>query len=58
LWSQTISNAVEPGWVSTKMGGPDAIDDLTKAPVTQAWLAASNDKEVMVNGRYFIIKRK
>jgi len=57
LWSQTISNAVEPGWVSTKMGGPNAIDDLTKAPVTQAWLAASNDKEAMVNGRYFYHQR-
>lgn len=57
VWPQTLSNAVEPGWVSTKMGGPDAIDDLTKAPVTQAWLAVSHDKEAMANGRYFYHQR-
>lgn len=28
LWPDTSSNAVDPGWVPTKMGGPSATDDL------------------------------
>src|SRR5918992_3588848 len=27
-WPDVLSNAVDPGWVPTKMGGPDAPDDL------------------------------
>jgi len=34
-WSDTLSNAVEPGWVPTKMGGPGAPDDMDLAPVTR-----------------------
>ncbi len=49
----TLSNAVEPGWVPTRMGGPGAPDDLSLAPVTQAWLAVSDDPEALVSGRYF-----
>lgn len=51
--SATLSNALEPGWVPTKMGGPGAPDDLALAPVTQAWLAVSNDAAATVSGRYF-----
>jgi NAD(P)-dependent dehydrogenase (short-subunit alcohol dehydrogenase family) len=53
LWTEVRSNAVEPGWVPTRMGGPGAPDDLTLAPVTQAWLAVSADPEAAVTGRYF-----
>jgi NAD(P)-dependent dehydrogenase (short-subunit alcohol dehydrogenase family) len=53
LWPDVLSNAVEPGWVPTKMGGPAAPDDLSLAPVTQVWLAVSNDPTAMVTGRYF-----
>jgi NAD(P)-dependent dehydrogenase (short-subunit alcohol dehydrogenase family) len=28
-WPDVLSNAVDPGWVPTKMGGPGATDDLT-----------------------------
>jgi NAD(P)-dependent dehydrogenase (short-subunit alcohol dehydrogenase family) len=28
LWPNVFSNAVNPGWVPTKMGGPGAPDDL------------------------------
>ena len=28
-WPDVLSNAVEPGWVPTKMGGPGAPDDLS-----------------------------
>ncbi|HEY0251465.1 MAG TPA: SDR family NAD(P)-dependent oxidoreductase, partial [Kofleriaceae bacterium] len=39
LWPDVHANALEPGWVATKMGGAGAPDDLSLAPVTQAWLA-------------------
>jgi NAD(P)-dependent dehydrogenase (short-subunit alcohol dehydrogenase family) len=52
-WPDVFSNALEPGWVPTKMGGPGAPDDLSLAPVTQVWLATSDDPAAMVTGRYF-----
>ena len=52
-WPAVRSPAVGPGWVPTKMGGPDASDDMSLAPVTQAWLAVSHDPAAMVSGRYF-----
>jgi NAD(P)-dependent dehydrogenase (short-subunit alcohol dehydrogenase family) len=47
-----FSNAVEPGWVPTKMGGPGAPDDLQKGAETQAWLAAGTDTAANVSARY------
>jgi NAD(P)-dependent dehydrogenase (short-subunit alcohol dehydrogenase family) len=47
------ANAVDPGWVPTKMGGEGAPDDLKKGYETQVWLAVSNDKKAKVSGRYF-----
>ena len=52
-WPDVFSNALEPGWVATKMGGPGAPDDLSLAPVTQAWLATSDDPAATVSGQYF-----
>jgi NAD(P)-dependent dehydrogenase (short-subunit alcohol dehydrogenase family) len=52
-WPGVLSNAIEPGWVPTKMGGPEAPDDLTLGGVTQAWLAVSNDPAATVSGSYF-----
>jgi NAD(P)-dependent dehydrogenase (short-subunit alcohol dehydrogenase family) len=52
------SNSVEPGWVPTKMGGPDAPDDLSLAPVTQAWLAVSDDPQATGTGRHFYHQRE
>jgi len=46
-------NAMTPGWVQTKMGGPSANDDLDQAHRTQAWLATSDDPSSQVSGRYF-----
>ena len=31
LFPDVLSNALEPGWVPTKMGGPGAPDDLSAA---------------------------
>ena len=52
-WSEVYSNAVNPGWVPTKMGGPGAPDDLQKGYETQSWLAVSDDSKAKVSGRYF-----
>ncbi|WP_299753111.1 hypothetical protein [Devosia sp.] len=35
------------------LGRPSAPDDIDKACVTQAWLAASSDHFAQVTGRYF-----
>jgi NAD(P)-dependent dehydrogenase (short-subunit alcohol dehydrogenase family) len=56
-WPDVLSNAVEPGWVATKMGGPGAPDDLAAGAVTQAWLARSDDPEATVSGRCFYHQR-
>lgn len=52
-WPGVFANAVNPGWVPTKMGGKGAPDDLKKGYETQVWLAASNDPRARVAGRYF-----
>ena len=52
-WPDAFSNALEPGWVPTKMGGPGAPDDLEKAHLTQAWLATSDDPAAKTSGGYF-----
>lgn len=56
-WPDVLSNALEPGWVPTKMGGPGALDDLQKGLETQVWLAVSDDPDAMVSGEYFYHKR-
>jgi NAD(P)-dependent dehydrogenase (short-subunit alcohol dehydrogenase family) len=58
-WPGVLSNAVEPGWVPTKMGGTEATDDLDEAHRTQVWLAASDQPRALVTGEYFYhLKRK
>ena len=52
-WPQVYANAVDPGWVPTKMGGKGATDDLQKGYETQVWLAVSNEPRAKVSGRYF-----
>ena len=52
-WPHVYANAVDPGWVPTKMGGRGAPDDLQKGYETQVWLAVSNDRRAKVSGRYF-----
>jgi NAD(P)-dependent dehydrogenase (short-subunit alcohol dehydrogenase family) len=52
-WPDVLSNALEPGWVATRMGGPSAPDDLDAAHRTQVWLAISDDPAALVSGRYF-----
>ncbi|MGC3944363.1 MAG: SDR family NAD(P)-dependent oxidoreductase [Chryseolinea sp.] len=52
-WHHTYANAVDPGWVPTRMGGPGAPEDLEKGYETQSWLAVSDDAKALVTGRYF-----
>jgi NAD(P)-dependent dehydrogenase (short-subunit alcohol dehydrogenase family) len=52
-WSQVYANALDPGWVPTKMGGQGAPGDLLKGYETQVWLAVSNDEQAKVSGRFF-----
>ena len=58
MWTDVYSNAVNPGWVPTKMGGRGAPDDLGKGAETQAWLAVSDDAQARVSGRYFHHKKE
>jgi NAD(P)-dependent dehydrogenase (short-subunit alcohol dehydrogenase family) len=57
-WTGVYANAVDPGWVPTKMGGAGAPDNLQKGFETQVWLAVSNDVNARVSGRYFHHKRE
>lgn len=52
-WPKVLSNAVDPGWVPTKMGGRGAPDDLEQGHLTQTWLATSDDAAAKVSGRYW-----
>ena len=56
-WKDVRSNALEPGWVATKMGGPSAPDDLQQGCITQAWLATSDDELARSTGGYFYHQR-
>jgi len=57
-WSGVLSNAVNPGWVPTRMGGSGAPDDLEKGFQTQVWLATSEEEKARVSGRYFFHQRE
>lgn len=49
-WPKVYSNAVDPGWVPTKMGGSGAPDDLEQGHQTQTWLATSDDAAAKTSG--------
>jgi NAD(P)-dependent dehydrogenase (short-subunit alcohol dehydrogenase family) len=57
-WPAVLSNAVDPGWVPTKMGGAGAPDDLALGHDTQSWLAVSNDPAALVSGGYWHHRRQ
>jgi NAD(P)-dependent dehydrogenase (short-subunit alcohol dehydrogenase family) len=58
LWPDVLSNAVDPGWVPTKMGGRAAPDDLRLGHLTQEWLATSDDAEALTSGGYWHHQRR
>jgi len=58
IWKDVYSNAVNPGWVATKMGGAGASDDLELGHLTQDWLATSDDPEARTSGGYWFHQRR
>jgi NAD(P)-dependent dehydrogenase (short-subunit alcohol dehydrogenase family) len=56
-WPDVISSSVDPGWVRTKMGGPEAPGELGPGAGTQVWLATSNDPLALQSGRHFHHRR-
>ena len=57
-WPDVLSNAVDPGWVPTKMGGAAATGDLEMGYLTQTWLAVSNDTAATVSGGYWYHRQR
>jgi NAD(P)-dependent dehydrogenase (short-subunit alcohol dehydrogenase family) len=53
IWPDVFSNAVDPGWVPTRMGGPGASDDLRLGHLTQEWLATGEDRDARTSGGYW-----
>jgi NAD(P)-dependent dehydrogenase (short-subunit alcohol dehydrogenase family) len=58
IWPEVFSNAVDPGWVPTKMGGAGAPDDLRLGHLTQEWLATSADSDARTSGGYWHHQRR
>jgi NAD(P)-dependent dehydrogenase (short-subunit alcohol dehydrogenase family) len=58
IWTDVFSNAVDPGWVPTKMGGAGAPDDLRLGHLTQVSLATSDDPEARTSGGYWYHQRR
>ena len=58
LWPDVLTNAVDPGWVPTRMGGPGAPDDLRLGHLTQEWLATSDDPDARTSGGYWNHQRR
>ncbi|GGH95632.1 SDR family NAD(P)-dependent oxidoreductase [Arthrobacter liuii] len=52
------SNAVDPGWVPTRMGGRSAPDSLELGHRTQEWLATSDDPDALTSGGYWYHQRR
>lgn len=57
-WPDVESNAVDPGWVPTRMGGRGAPDDLELGHVTQVWLATHAGGDRVSGGYWFHQKRR
>lgn len=58
LVPDVTSNAVDPGWVPTRMGGRSAPDDLELGHRTQEWLATSDYPAAQGSGGYWYHQRR
>lgn len=57
IWPDVFSNAVDPGWVPTRMDA-GAPDHLRLGHLTQEWLATSDDPEARTSGGYWHHQRR
>lgn len=52
-WPDTKSNALDPGWLPTKMGGASASGDTEAAVATYIMLAEGEEKDAQRSGVYY-----
>jgi len=52
-WPDVKSNALDPGWVATKMGGSSASGDLNAAVESYVMLAEGEEEKAKKSGSYF-----
>jgi NAD(P)-dependent dehydrogenase (short-subunit alcohol dehydrogenase family) len=52
LWPDVLTTTVDPGWIKTRLGGPDAWDEVDEGASTQVWLASSDDDDAQLTGHY------
>jgi NAD(P)-dependent dehydrogenase (short-subunit alcohol dehydrogenase family) len=52
-YPRLLANAVDPGWIKTKLGGRGATHELPVGAQTQVWLATSGEPAAQVTGRFF-----
>ena len=57
-WPGVFTNAMDPGWVPTQMGGAGAPGSVEEGAETETWLAVSNDPDSKISGRFFYHKRE
>ena len=57
-WKDVYANALDPGWVPTKMGGANAPESFESGYQTQVWLATSDDEKAKVSGRFFYHRKE
>lgn len=57
-WPDVQSNAVDPGWVRTRMGRAGAPVDLDTGARTQSWLASGDDPATRTSGGYWHQQRR
>ena len=56
--AETLSHAVDPGWVPTRMGGRSAPDSLEEGHHTQEWLATTDEADITpITGGYWYHRR-
>jgi NAD(P)-dependent dehydrogenase (short-subunit alcohol dehydrogenase family) len=55
-WPAVTSTSVEPGWVKTKLGGPDAPGEIGPGAEAMVWLATSHDRSALVSGQHFDLR--
>jgi NAD(P)-dependent dehydrogenase (short-subunit alcohol dehydrogenase family) len=52
-WRHVTTNSLEPGWVKTKMGGPDAPGEIPVGAESEVWLAVGTDPLALQSGQHF-----